>query len=87
MTDLKNSGVQNDPIAQREGSDVDPHETQHPGFRPGSHEPDAAHVSGRLGHAAGREDNRAEGAAPELHKPARADAYAHGRSAKDRRGY
>lgn len=62
-------------------------DSQNQGFRPGPHEDDSQGVSGRLDHTAGRNDSRAEGAEPSLHRPSATDKYAHSRSKQDRRGY
>jgi hypothetical protein len=59
----------------------DERDTQRPNFEP-SHEDDSHSVSSRLDHTAGRDDSRAEGAHPDLHKPAAADEYAHGKREK-----
>jgi hypothetical protein len=76
----RNNNLDRDDVATREGLEVDPHETQHPGFRPGRHEVSAHDVSSRLNTTAARDgDSRAEGGDPSLSKTAAADDYAHRR--------
>lgn len=81
--DIKNRpGLDPGPDVSREHGD-----SQHSGFRPGRHEDSAYDVEHRLNHTAARDDSRAEGAEPELHRPARVDEHAHSRSREERRGY